>query len=415
MGFIPSGKLSEVLSNTSVGLWVEQLGGGRTALVFKAPESAIKALHLGAACMLLLSTIQAEALTILCLGLAVEDEPERPFKALIANCSAEDTTLLVQILESGTTTLHCINELNHCVLSARCSLEPESASVAANALSSSTHWLLTAPSIKLVKLPDLSQMLEIALDRFQDHLYRSLHDPVSEHVKMTASVPLNLDIWSPSEIFEITPTVTGGPFCIVDENEGSKLEKMIHVVVDSIYPGNSYLSPDVQDGDTRRELADVLGFDSDFICVVQAKALAVLTVNSKRSSSKRTANVEKDIRKGLKQLAGALTNVREGALVFPHGEDTPIVIPNRKISLGHGIVVLSEMYTLVDWNVVAASIAEFSDSNIHRTLFHVVDIRELTSLTANCKDAETFGKRLVQRWLVVRERGTAYVRVKGSV
>ena len=415
MGFIPSIKLSEVLSNAAVGLWVEQLSDGRTALVCKAPESTIKALHLGAACTFLLSTIQAESLTILCLGLGVEDEPERPFKALIANYSAEDKALLVQILESGATTLHCINELNHCVLSAWCSLEPKFATLAANALRSSNHWLLTPPSSKLVKLPDLSRMLEIALDRFQAHLYRSLHDTVSEYVKMTASIPLNLDIWNPSEIFEVTPTVTGGPFFIADEDEGSKLEKMIHVVVDSIYPGNSYISPDVQDGNKRRELTDVLGFDSDFICVVQAKALAVLTVNSKRSSSRRTANVEKDIRKGLKQLAGALTNVRAGALVFPHREDTPIAIPNRKSSLGHAIVVLSEMYTFVDWNVVAASVAEFSDSNTHRALFHVVDIRELASLAANCKDTQTFSERLVQRWLEVRERGTAYVRGKCSV
>jgi hypothetical protein len=334
---------------------------------------------------------------------------------LIANCSPEDAALLVQILESGATTLHCVNELNHPVLSAWCSLEPKSAALAANALRLSNHWLLTLPSSKLVKLPDLSRMLEMALDRFQAHIHRSLDDPVSEDVKMTASIPLNLDIWKPSEIFEVTPTVTGGPFLISDEDEGSKLERLIHVVVDSIYPGKSYISPDVQDRNTRRELADVLGFDSDFICVVEAKALAVLTVNSKQSSSRRTGNVEKDIRKALKQLAGALTNVRAGSPVFPHREDTPIVIPNRKTSLAHAIVVLSEMYTFVDWNAVAASVAKFSDRDVHRALFHVVDIRELASLASNCKDTETFSNRLVQRWVVVREKGTAYVRAKASV
>ena len=307
MGFIPSIKLSEILSKAAVGLWVEQLGGGRTALVCKVPESTIKALYRGAACTFLLSTIRAESLTILCLGLRVNDEPENPFKALIANCSPEDAALLVQILESGVTTLHCVNELNHPVLSAWCSLEPKSATLAANALRPSNHWLLTPSSIKLVKLPDLSRILEIALDRFQAHVHRSLDDPVSEDVKMTATVPLKLDIWKPSEIFEVTPTATGGPFLIADEDEGPKLERLIHVVVDSIYPGTSFISPDVQDGKILRELADVLGFDSDFICVVQAKAMAVLTVDSEQSSSRRTGNVEKDIRNGLKQLTGALT------------------------------------------------------------------------------------------------------------
>src|ERR1700746_3444256 len=120
------------------------------------------------------------------------DQPEfsttvkSPFKAAMLNCSPEDAALLTQILESGATTLHCLNELNHPVLSAWCSLEPESANLAADALRSSNHWLLTPPSSKLVKLPDLSRMLGLALDRFQHHIHRFQDDRVSEGVKMTA-------------------------------------------------------------------------------------------------------------------------------------------------------------------------------------------------------------------------------------
>ena len=266
-----------------------------------------------------------------------------------------------------------------------------------------------------MKSADLSRMFEMALDRFQAHIHRLPGDPVSEDVKMTAAIPLNLDIWKPIEILEITPTGAGGPFLIADEDEGLKLERSIHLVVDSIYPGNSYISPDAQERSKRRELADVLGFDSDFICVVQAKALAVLSVSSKRPSSRRTGNVEKDIKKALKQLAGALTIVRAGLPLFTRREDTPIEIPNRKTSLAHAIVVLSEMYAFVDWNAVATSVAEFSGNDVHRALFHVVDIRELAGLAANCTRAETFSNRLVQRWIAVREKGTAYVRTRGPI
>lgn len=300
----------------------------------------------------------------------------------------------------------------HPVLSAWCSLEPKSAGLAADALRASKHWLLTLHSSKLVRLPDLSRMLELALDRFQRHIHRSQDDPISEDVKMTATVPLKLDIWEPGEIFEVTPTATGGPFLIGDEAEGPKLEGLIHVVVDPIYPGNSYISPDVEDGKTLRELADVLGFDSNFICVVQAKAMAVLAVDSGQPSSRRAARVERDIRKGLKQLAGALTNIRAGSPVFPHREKTPIAIPNRDTSLAHAIVVLSEMYTFVDWKATAASVARASDSEVHRALFHVLDMQELANLAADCKDAEAFSNRLVQRWCFVQEKGTGYVRAK---
>jgi len=125
--------------------------------------------------------------------------------------------------------------------------------------------------------------------------------------------------------------------------------------------------------------------------------------------------VGKDIKKGLKQLAGALTNIRAGSSVFPHRENTPISIPNRETSPTHAIVVLSEMYTSVDWEAIAAAVAKASDSELHRALFHVLDIQELTNLAANCKDSKMFSNRLTQRWLFVREKGTAYVRAKPPV
>lgn len=412
MGFIPSIKLNNALTNAGVGLWVEQLGDGRTALICKAPESAIKALYRGAACTFLLSTIQAESFTVLCLGLRIDDEPENPVKVSMANCSPEDAPLLTQILESGTTTLHCLNELNHPILSAWCSLEAKSATLAADALRGSNHWLLTLSSSKSVTPSYLARVLKLALDRFQHHMHRSQEEPVSDYVGMTATIALKLDIWEPTEVFEVTPTAASGPFLIDDKDEGLKLERLIHVIVDSIYPGSSYVSPDVQDGKILRELADVLGFDSDFICVVQAKAMAVLSVDSERPSSRRAGNVEKDIRKGLKQLAGALTKIRAGSPVFPHRETTPITIPHRDKSLAHAIVVLSEMYTFVNWETIARSVAKASDSKIHRALFHVLDIQELTNLAADCKDAATFSNRLVQRWVFVQKKGTAYIRAK---
>src|ERR1035441_2156356 len=96
MSFIPSIKLSEALTKAGVGVYIEQLADGRLALVCKAPETTIKALQRGAAGTLLISTIQAEPLTVLCLGIRIDDERENPFKALMCNSSPEDTELLMR-------------------------------------------------------------------------------------------------------------------------------------------------------------------------------------------------------------------------------------------------------------------------------------------------------------------------------
>jgi hypothetical protein len=63
----------------------------------------------------------------------------------------------------------------------------------------------TPASVKFVKMDDLSRMLAMALDRFQHHMHRSPSDPVSEDVTITA-IPMKLDIWEPTEIFEVKPT-----------------------------------------------------------------------------------------------------------------------------------------------------------------------------------------------------------------
>lgn len=412
MGFIPSIGLSEALAIAGVGVWIERLGDGRIAIICKAPETAIKALWRGATCTLLLTKIEVESLIILCIGLRVDDEPQNPLTILMVNCSPEGAELLTKILESRTTTLHCMNELNHPVLSSWCTLEPKAAAAAASAFRESHHWLLTLESSKLVKDKDLKRIFDLALNRFQQHILRSLSDAASDDVKMTAKIPLKLDIWRPQETIQVTPTSTDGPFLIDDTDEGPKLENQVHTIVDSIYPGKTYVSPAVQDGKVFRELADVLGFDRDFICVIQAKAMAVLSVKDARPSNRRKSNVEKDIQKALKQLAGSLKHIRQGSPLFVRDGREPIAIPSRKSSPAHAIVVLSEMYAFIDWKAVAAQVTKASDNERYRAFFHVIDIRELANLASNCPDAQTFNNRLIQLWCFVKEKGTAYVRAQ---
>ena len=118
MAFIPSQHLSSVLQRAKAGIWVERLQDDRNAFVCKIPETAIKAIFRGAPCSLRLAMVNAEGYDVLCLGFRVDDEPENPFTTIIASMSSEDLTTLKQILNSTSTTLHCLNELNHPALSA---------------------------------------------------------------------------------------------------------------------------------------------------------------------------------------------------------------------------------------------------------------------------------------------------------
>lgn len=404
MPYIPSEKVAEGLRLGRTGLWVEPLIDGRIALIAKIPESVIKALYRGATTSLFLGAMRGDWMRILCLGLRVNDEPENPFTVTFPNASPEDAILLRQLLRSASTTLHCLNELNHPVLSASCQLRPETSKGAAEFLDNSDHWLLTPDSCLEVEVSEVARNIELALDRFQLLIYGARSNSYGEPV---FEVAVSLDIWSIQTVVDVSPTLCE-EFRIDDADEGTKLERAIHATLDSIYPGTTFRSPQTIKGQNRRELADILAFNDEWLCVVQAKALSVLAVNGDRSSQRRKAAVTKDIDKGLRQLAGALRAIRSGCSIF-ESAGSKLAIPNGQKTLAHAIVLVSEMYSFVDWRGVASAVNEASEKG-YRALFHVFDIQELGHIVSTSKDAQGFNNYLIQRFAWVRYTGTAFGR-----
>jgi len=401
MAYIPSDALEYIIENSKVGLWIDPMHDGAFALVCKMPEGVIKALYLGAECSFLLSVVQVESLSIMCLGLRIQDEPDNPFTVI--GCSPSDHLASVkEILGLRATRLHCLNELNHPVLSAWCSLDAATAQGALDRLRSEnlTPVIAGEPS-------DVFRISELALRRFQKHIYRS--DKEGElPAEMTAAIPLAMEIWEPGEVFEVSPTARGGPFRIDDDDEGNKLERQVYLSIDAIYPGRTYHRPEVRA--TNKELIDVLGFDRGSICLVESKSLSVLTVDPHRSSQRRASNVRKDVLKAMKQLRGALTRIRSGSQICDvYGR--PIMIADHQDLLAHAIVLLSEMYFFLDWELIAREVASASESERHKALFHVMDFIELSHIVNQCKDADDFNQWMIQRWAWVKTEGTAYGRI----
>ena len=404
MAYIPSNTLETTIEESRLGLWFDKLHDGAIAFVCKIPEVVIKALYQGAGCSFLVSVVRVESLNILCLGFRVQDEPENPFTMCIISASDSDSASIMEILGSGTTRLHCLNELNHPVLSAYCSLEPSTAKDALDNLRSTNHYLLT-PDTAYEPL-DFVRIVERALDCFQKHIYRSTpHDEDESLIAMTAAIPLALDIWEPVEIFEVSPTAQEGPFLIDDKVEGPKLEKQAYLPLNTIYPGSTYRSP--KSGN--RELIDVLGFNADFICLVESKSLSVLTVDEARPSQRRAATVTSHISKAMRQLRGALRRIRSGDQICD-ANGVPIVIRDQENLPAQAIVLLSEMYFYLDWKLIAREVVSASEDEHQKALFHVMDLTELSYIVSQSGNADAFNRWMVQRWMAVKDTGTAYGR-----
>jgi hypothetical protein len=98
--------------------------------------------------------------------------------------------------------------------------------------------------------------------------------------------------------------------------------------------------------------------------------------------------------KGLKQVTGAMRQIRAGVPI-EEADGRPIDLPNRNVP-AHGIVLISEMYSFVDWRAVAAAVNLATD-RAQMTLFHVFDLRELASLANSSRATDRFNQALIQR------------------
>ena len=406
MAYIPSSALETIIEKSRLGLWIDKLQNGAIALVCKIPEVVIKALYQGAGCSFLLSVVRVESLNFLCLGLRVQDEPDNPFTVSAINASDSDSASIMEILGSGTMRLHCLNELNHPVLSAHCSIEPSTAKDALDSLRSTNYYLLT--QAQPYEPSDFGRIVEHALDCFQKHVYRSTHHDEGESlIEMTAAIPLALDIWKPVRVFEVSPTAQEGPFLIDDKDEGRKLEKQAYLSLNTIYPDNTYRSP--KSGN--RELIDIFGFNADFICLVESKSLSVLNIDEARSSQRRAATMTSHVSKAMSQLRGALRRIRSGGQICD-ANGVPIMIGDQESLPAQAIVLLSEMYFYLDWKLIACKVISASEDERQKALFHVMDLAELSYIVSQSGNADAFNRWMVQRWMAVKDSGTAYGRAR---
>lgn len=414
MTYVPSELLATALEGSRVGLWIDSVHEGRVALVCKMPEVAIRALHQGVGCTLLIGTVEVGGRRIVCRGLRVNDDPDHPLSIGIPSLLSDDIEALKRILEVGATRLHCLNELNHPMLSATCSFESEAARSALRELQSADPFLIESDGDGCHSLSELDALLQQALDRFQALIYGGVIAEEGSPIVWISALRMTMANDELVEIFEVSPTAQAGPFRVDDHEEGPKLEEAAYLVLDAIYPGKTYHSPRIRIANGTREIADALAFGNRFFCVVQAKASSVLDAAPSRTADRRAAMLTKNVEKAVKQLQGSTRRMRLGREILD-SEGTPMRFSQYETLPAHAIVLLSDMYAFLDWRMIARKIADASESDTHKAFFHVMDLMELSFIAQQARGADAFESIMLQRWAAVQERGTAYLRARAPL
>lgn len=198
-------------------------------------------------------------------------------------------------------------------------------------------------------------------------------------------------------------------FRLEDTDEGFVLEQGAwHLLVD-LFGDGIFHSPRVTEGSKTRELTDVLGFCSAGICVVEAKAMAVLTTDPHRTTERRAKNVKKQIDRGVDQVLGAIRNIAAG-LTLTSQKGALISFPTDMSWLRHGIIMVSDLHPFVDWEDVAADL--LSESIQANVALHVLDLHELRKLVSVSDSPVQFMVHLVHRFQTMARCKSAYIRTR---
>jgi hypothetical protein len=409
---IPSVDLLNILHGAQMGVWTELLDDGSIALVVKLPQSIIKKMYRGIDCALITAVIEVERFHILYVGFCLYDDVKHPLIIVQPVATEKAQTEFQDMLRHSPTILHMFDELCHPLLRASCGFDSATATKAFNNIIDTHPHALGAITSDMNHALEFARAVDTGIDTFQKDLdsikkgISSVSVPITNHV-----IPLSLIVDEPPNGYSINAMGDSVEFTITQQDEGYAFEQLLRFSMNDLYRGQAFLHPIVKVARKERELADLLAleYDDNIICLVQAKSIASLQVRIDQTSEKRSTFTERQVGKALKQLTGAIRQIRAGNQVLDCNH-TIIETPDPKTSMIHAIVLVSELYPFADWKTIGKNFTAISDNEKYRALFHVLDLLELQQLVKSSNSAKVFHNYLLQRWVIVKKTGTAYVR-----
>lgn len=395
--FLPSERVYNEMKHEPAGFWPVPINDGREfAFVLQVPLHMIKAVSQQCPVKLMVAAAGTPLGDVLCTSFSIADDPSTPFLITGVHRYAEEHQALREVLRSRKCLVVFFDELSRPVARASCSLTlGEQSLVCQRAIEGASFYQGSWSAVLAGVLDELEGLL----------------DP-TRAVQMANKFHLECVALTLSDFETIKVTALGEhehhSFRLEDQDEGYVLEQGAWHLLESFFHENAYLSPQVEETGKRRELTDILTVSDAGLCFVEAKAVAVLSTDPLRPTERRVGNVQKQVKKGLAQLPGAMRSITRG-LPITTKAGAPIRFPDEMLWVRHGIIMVSELLPGVDWKDVAKRL--ISESRSHDVMLHVLDLLELRRLVAvSQKKPLHFMMHLIHRFDSLCKHKTAFMR-----
>lgn len=388
---MPSTRIFNEMMSESASVWyVPANRGEEIAVLIKATTPAIKALLYG--CDFTLQFGKKD--NILCVGVNVIDVPDASLFFSRVERHLEEHLALIRVLKERKFPLFLFNEMNMCVARTNAELLEQDASEILG-------FIGEASSLYVGRF---TKAVSHALDCFCDSVEKSNMYPNSHPIPFCEIKP-SLEAWRiNSNIF--LGVHEYNTLEIDDINEGDLFERTIWAALESTFPLTLYKNPQVVLGNKTRELTDILSFYEYRTFFIAAKDSSVLKAGYARNQERRTAGVQKQVKKAIKQLLGAVR-------VFDKGET---ILDNKGNELKldrdytpHCIILVTEIMNYGDWS----EIIDLLEDAMKKTdyYFTLLDFREFVNiLKVSSRNPKRFHAHLIQHSELIFKNRTVFIR-----
>ncbi len=392
---IPSVRVYYEMRSDEASLWyVPANGGEELAFLIKAPTSSIKALIAGCHMKLVFGRKDS----YLCTAVRILDMPDAPILISRLQRESEEHSSLIRSLIERRFPVFLFNKMDICLAWTNIELTEEDSYRAINFLGQASQ-LYVGP---------FTQEASYALDCFCFSIDNT-------NMYSNARMIPTLEISTAFEEWRVVQNHFVGvrgyhSIAIDDKDEGAIFERAVWASLESVFPLTLHKNPKVKNGIKERELTDVFSFYNYGSFLIEAKDLSVLNAGYNRSQERRTAGVQKQVKKAISQLIGASRAFARGDVIF---EANGMEFAVNRTQPPHCIILITELMNWGDWREIADQLYEAMIQT--GAFFHLLDLRELiTLLKGSSGNVELLDYNLIQRCRLCAEKRSVFIRSQPS-
>lgn len=258
----------------------------------------------------------------------------------------------------------------------------------------------------------------IKQDDYQEEVCKIIDKINNKEINNFISFELdNSSDWNFTNSFYITNQIQPSNLNINKDIEGSHQEQIALWLIDSIKPEGAYYSPQIPHGDGTREFTDLLLCYENGCFLFESKALSIISREKIPTREQLIKDTSKHIEKALKQLKGAVRQLKQGTPIFTKQRE---LIEIDRTKAAHCIIIVSDLSlvsndTLIDSNAIKDFITTTN------CFIHLIDLCELkrivqaanmlSSRSEKVSTIQAFDSYLIDREKIAIKKGTLNTQV----